>query len=303
MANQWYIRRGSNVLGPSTSTQLKSDAAAGLVKRDDEISKSPDGPWTVARKVKGLLIKQQNVRLKPKLIQNITIGIIAGCSFAGVGLWLIQGVKRDESRSSHQSAQPEIQDIEPKSSVSVAAITQMQTPNVAPAALLASSSVNDVANGKVSPTLTNGIIMSGIVDIKRIKTPPAQIGPKPLSRNPIPGERLITSCDTYAAIGDRWVASFNLIELLDRLKVHDDMGLLMMFAKGNAIFCPIGTPLRVISILDNVMIEARVDVERAVPNGSPCEIFNLYLVQQQLSEESYPVIPAPKVKPLIPNKP
>ena len=54
MANQWYIRRGSNVLGPSTSTQLKSDVAAGLVKRDDEVSQSPSGPWTVARKVKGL---------------------------------------------------------------------------------------------------------------------------------------------------------------------------------------------------------------------------------------------------------
>ena len=54
MANQWYIRRGSKVLGPSTSAQLKSDAAAGLVKREDEVSQSPTGPWTVAQKVKGL---------------------------------------------------------------------------------------------------------------------------------------------------------------------------------------------------------------------------------------------------------
>ena len=58
LANQWYIRRGSNVLGSSTSKQLKSDAAARLVKRDDEISKSPDGPWTVARRVNWLLIQQ-----------------------------------------------------------------------------------------------------------------------------------------------------------------------------------------------------------------------------------------------------
>jgi len=54
VANQWYIRRGSKVLGPSTSAQLKSDAAEGLVKRDDEVSQSPTGPWTVAQMVKGL---------------------------------------------------------------------------------------------------------------------------------------------------------------------------------------------------------------------------------------------------------
>ena len=60
MANQWYLRRGSNVLGPSTSAQLKSDVAEGLVKRDDDISKSPDGPWTVARKVKGLFALQES---------------------------------------------------------------------------------------------------------------------------------------------------------------------------------------------------------------------------------------------------
>jgi hypothetical protein len=54
VATQWYIRRGSNVLGPSTSAQLKSDASAGLVKREDEVSQSPTGPWTIAQKVKGL---------------------------------------------------------------------------------------------------------------------------------------------------------------------------------------------------------------------------------------------------------
>jgi hypothetical protein len=60
VANQWYIRRGSNVLGPSTSAQLKSDVAEGMVKRSDEISRSPEGPWTVARKVKGLFSAQQS---------------------------------------------------------------------------------------------------------------------------------------------------------------------------------------------------------------------------------------------------
>ena len=60
MANQWYIRRGSNVLGPSTSAQLKSDVAEGMVKSSDEISRSPEGPWTVARNVKGLFSAQQS---------------------------------------------------------------------------------------------------------------------------------------------------------------------------------------------------------------------------------------------------
>ena len=59
MANQWYIRRGSKVLGPSTSAQLKSDAAAGLIKREDEVSQSPTGPWTVAQKVKGLFPSEE----------------------------------------------------------------------------------------------------------------------------------------------------------------------------------------------------------------------------------------------------
>ncbi len=66
MANQWYIRRGSNVLGPSTSAQLKSDAAEGLVKRDDEVGQSPTGPWSVARKVKGLFaVQQSEVSVRP----------------------------------------------------------------------------------------------------------------------------------------------------------------------------------------------------------------------------------------------
>jgi len=54
VANQWYIRRGTKISSPRDSAQLKSDVAKGLVKREDDISKSPTGPWTVAKKVKGL---------------------------------------------------------------------------------------------------------------------------------------------------------------------------------------------------------------------------------------------------------
>jgi hypothetical protein len=79
VANQWYIRRGSKVLGPSTSAQLKSDAAAGLVKREDEVSQSPTGPWTIAQKVKGLFASSLSnhpapIIPTPKQVENNPVG-------------------------------------------------------------------------------------------------------------------------------------------------------------------------------------------------------------------------------------
>ena len=64
MANQWYIRRGSKITGPFNSDQIKSQVATGAVQREDEISQSSNGPWTVAWRVKGLFPKEPSAIIK-----------------------------------------------------------------------------------------------------------------------------------------------------------------------------------------------------------------------------------------------
>ena len=71
MANQWYIRKNSQISGSYTSTQIRTDALSGLIHPEDEISKLLDGPWSFARKAKGLFSPQQiSASAVPPVIAN-----------------------------------------------------------------------------------------------------------------------------------------------------------------------------------------------------------------------------------------
>lgn len=45
MADEFYIRRGSKVVGPATSQQLQQNLQSGKVQPTDEVAPSADGPW------------------------------------------------------------------------------------------------------------------------------------------------------------------------------------------------------------------------------------------------------------------
>ena len=51
---QWYVRTKNGASGPYTTQQIKDFANNGKLPRQASISKTQDGPWTVADKVKGL---------------------------------------------------------------------------------------------------------------------------------------------------------------------------------------------------------------------------------------------------------
>jgi hypothetical protein len=54
MATSWYLRQAGKVVGPYSSSQLKQMADAALITPQAEVSQAESGPWSAARKVKGL---------------------------------------------------------------------------------------------------------------------------------------------------------------------------------------------------------------------------------------------------------
>jgi hypothetical protein len=55
MASQdWYARQNGKVVGPFSSAKMKLLASEGRLPRDSEVASSPDGPWQVAARVRGL---------------------------------------------------------------------------------------------------------------------------------------------------------------------------------------------------------------------------------------------------------
>ena len=56
----WYIKHEDEVLGPFTSTVLKSMAKRGDVMGNTEVGKSVTGPWFQATKVRGLIVEHSD---------------------------------------------------------------------------------------------------------------------------------------------------------------------------------------------------------------------------------------------------
>ena len=54
MANQWFVKIGSEVRGPLTGSQLRALVAQGLLSPSDALSSSPHGPWRRAGDVPAL---------------------------------------------------------------------------------------------------------------------------------------------------------------------------------------------------------------------------------------------------------
>lgn len=51
----YYIRRGSKLIGPVSPAKLRDAAAAGKVQPEDEVRKGESGRWRAAESIKGLL--------------------------------------------------------------------------------------------------------------------------------------------------------------------------------------------------------------------------------------------------------
>lgn len=60
MAN-YYIRRGSKLIGPITAAKLRDAAATGKVKPSDEVRKGESGRWHSAASIKGLFAAPEPV--------------------------------------------------------------------------------------------------------------------------------------------------------------------------------------------------------------------------------------------------
>ena len=59
MASEWYVRLGAETLGPLNDRQLKQLVIQGSVTREVLVSRSGNGPWAAASKVKGLFSEGQ----------------------------------------------------------------------------------------------------------------------------------------------------------------------------------------------------------------------------------------------------
>jgi hypothetical protein len=59
MTSEWYARLGGETLGPLNDRQLKQLAIQGKVTREVLVSRSGNGPWVPAGKVKGLFSEGQ----------------------------------------------------------------------------------------------------------------------------------------------------------------------------------------------------------------------------------------------------
>ncbi len=54
MSSSWYVRREGKIHGPIDSAGLKQLASKGEISERTEVSQGSDGPWSEAKKVRGL---------------------------------------------------------------------------------------------------------------------------------------------------------------------------------------------------------------------------------------------------------
>ena len=101
--NQWYVRTKNGASGPYTSQQIKDFAANGKLPRTAHLSKSPDGPWTVAENAKGLFPELPKVEAEqlqpgdfvPDVVKNSASALSSAVS--GISKSLVSQVKKVES--------------------------------------------------------------------------------------------------------------------------------------------------------------------------------------------------------------
>jgi hypothetical protein len=111
---QWYVKTKTGASGPYTTQQIKDFATSGKLPRQASISKTSEGPWTIANEVKGLFpevvaaeesTQQQEDELQagdyvPDVVKksaNILTSAVSGISKS-----LIAQVKRVETGISKQ---------------------------------------------------------------------------------------------------------------------------------------------------------------------------------------------------------
>jgi hypothetical protein len=102
--NLWYVRTKNGASGPYTSQQIKGFAANGKLPRNAHLSKSPDGPWTVAENAKGLFPELPKVEAEqevqasdfvPDVVKNSASALSS--AVAGMSKSRVSQVKKVES--------------------------------------------------------------------------------------------------------------------------------------------------------------------------------------------------------------
>ena len=103
---QWYVRTKNGVSGPYSTQQLKEFASNGKLPRQSSISKSQDGPWTIAENARGLfpdaiktvvpeVVKDDEIRASdfvPGVVKNALTSAVSGISKS-----IVSQVKRVET--------------------------------------------------------------------------------------------------------------------------------------------------------------------------------------------------------------
>lgn len=98
--NQWYVRTKNGASGPYNSQQIKDFAANGKLPRTAHLSKSPDGPWTVAENAKGLFPETPPEQMTagdfvPDVVKNSASALTSAVS--GISKSLVSQVKKIET--------------------------------------------------------------------------------------------------------------------------------------------------------------------------------------------------------------
>lgn len=98
--NQWYVRTKNGASGPYTTKQIREFAANGKLPRTAQLSKTENGPWTVAENAKGLFpeIPQEEVTAGdyvPDVVKNSASALTSAVS--GISKSLVSQVKKIET--------------------------------------------------------------------------------------------------------------------------------------------------------------------------------------------------------------
>ena len=97
----WYVRTKNGASGPYSSQQLKDFASNGKLPRQASISKSQEGPWTIAEKVRGLfpdVVEDEPMRagdFVPDIVKNSANALTTAVT--GLSKSIVSQVKRIET--------------------------------------------------------------------------------------------------------------------------------------------------------------------------------------------------------------
>lgn len=115
----WYVRSKTGSLGPYTTHQIREFAANGKLPRTAHLSKSKDGPWTVAENAKGLFEDADEMTIGdfvPEVVKNSASALTSAIS--GLSKSMISHAKKTETKlASHDNPEPSKEPVNPPSPI------------------------------------------------------------------------------------------------------------------------------------------------------------------------------------------